>query len=337
MSGTDDSVSSSVLPALPIEVIERILKYTFLRRSKLTPSSDPYHLNGTTSLLRVSRGFRELCLPFFYHSITITTSFHWTTFFDPEHGIFVAGEDGRKRWNYVREVQDSQHYLYQANWRKGAQLDMVVENIKIQAAVRTQILEDLHEEYEDDMEFNPASSEDLEDWIQNNLEADTIETEIRTRVEDRTVAFIEREHRTVVQELVQASYPSALRVPSDTMKGLVSIDTAAGRMERTLLEIYQASPGVLYDLPPGELCRIVGVVQSQFGSVEIRLEGFRPNYLSSLGLWIKVYGHLPGHGFSETLRAVSWSWLLPDGSLFVLHPCSPDDRSLPYTASSPSR
>ncbi|KAL7414642.1 hypothetical protein BDY24DRAFT_29399 [Mrakia frigida] len=362
MSGTDDTVSSSVLPALPIEVIERILKYTFLRRSKLTPSSDPYHLNGTTSLLRVSRGFRELCLPFFYRSITITRSSDWTTFFDPEHGIFVAGEDGRKRWNYVRElaivfdvvppfvnsysqVQDSQHYLSpmtlpsndhhldvlcvldrredQADWRDREELRRLAENIKNQAVVRAQILHGLREDYKDDLGFSPASSGDLEDWIQDQVIGRSIDSEVRIRVENRTIDFIEQEHRTVVQELVQASYPSALRVAVDTIRNLFPDETEGRRMENTLLQIYQSPQPSTYRLNVGGLCRTVDVVQYQSGSRQIRLEGFEPTFLSSLALWIRTYGHLPDQGFTETLRTVSWSWLLPDGSLFVLHPPSP--------------
>ncbi|KAL7414597.1 hypothetical protein BDY24DRAFT_440559 [Mrakia frigida] len=92
------------LPDLPIEVLERILKYTFLRRSKLTPFSDPFHLNGTSFLLLLSKGFRELCLPFFYHTLAITRSSHYAVFFAPTDGIFSAGEVGEKRWNFVKEL-----------------------------------------------------------------------------------------------------------------------------------------------------------------------------------------------------------------------------------------
>ncbi|KAL7414417.1 hypothetical protein BDY24DRAFT_440389 [Mrakia frigida] len=89
---------------VPLEVLERILSYTFLRRSPLTPSSDPYPLRNTTYLLVVSKAFHELCLPFFFHSITIGRPSDYVAFFDPKEGIFVVGNKGRKRWSFVREL-----------------------------------------------------------------------------------------------------------------------------------------------------------------------------------------------------------------------------------------
>ncbi|KAL7411836.1 hypothetical protein BDY24DRAFT_416749 [Mrakia frigida] len=73
----DAQTSHSPLPTLSLEVIERILKCTFLRPSKLIPASDPFHLVGSSHLLFVSKGFRELCLPFFYRCLLISRSSHY--------------------------------------------------------------------------------------------------------------------------------------------------------------------------------------------------------------------------------------------------------------------
>jgi len=89
---------------LPLEVLEQILSFSFLCWSKLIPASDLFNLNNTSHLLLVSKGFRLLCLPLFYKSVTITRRSHYTTFFNPERGIFVTGDDGKKPWSYVREV-----------------------------------------------------------------------------------------------------------------------------------------------------------------------------------------------------------------------------------------
>ncbi|KAL7414531.1 hypothetical protein BDY24DRAFT_414244 [Mrakia frigida] len=96
--------SSRPLPRLPIEVLEKILKNVFLRPTQLLPTSDPFNLNGTSHLLLVSKGFRELCSPIFYQSVTITRPSHYVAFFNPEHGLFGTGEEGEKRWSFVREL-----------------------------------------------------------------------------------------------------------------------------------------------------------------------------------------------------------------------------------------
>jgi hypothetical protein len=70
----------------------------------LTPSSDWTHLKGTTHILLVSHAFRELALPFFFHTVVISRPEHYVTFFDPEHGLFVADETARKRWSFVRQL-----------------------------------------------------------------------------------------------------------------------------------------------------------------------------------------------------------------------------------------
>ncbi|KAL7414625.1 hypothetical protein BDY24DRAFT_414338 [Mrakia frigida] len=102
-SGQVKNSSNRPLPRLPVEVIERILKLTLLRPTKLVPTSDPNHLAGTSHLLQLSKGFRELCLPFFYHSITISKQSHYVAFFGPEDGLFV-GEKGRELWSFVKEL-----------------------------------------------------------------------------------------------------------------------------------------------------------------------------------------------------------------------------------------
>lgn len=96
-------LTPALLPELPLEILERILLYTFRRRTETTPSSDPYPLRRTTHLLLVSRSFRELCLPIFFQSITIARPSDYITFFDPEDGL-ISGDEGEQRWSFVREL-----------------------------------------------------------------------------------------------------------------------------------------------------------------------------------------------------------------------------------------
>lgn len=87
---------------LPIEIFEQILGFVFLRSSFATPSSSLTSI--PTHLLLVSHSFRQLALPFFYNSIAITRPSDFVTFFHPQDGLFVVGEEAEKRWNYVQEV-----------------------------------------------------------------------------------------------------------------------------------------------------------------------------------------------------------------------------------------
>ena len=90
-------------PTLPIEILERILSYTFLPPTRTHPYSDPHHLRGTTHVLLVSRAFRQLSLPFFHHSLTITRPSDFTTFFHSTDGLF-AGPEGLNKWGLVKEL-----------------------------------------------------------------------------------------------------------------------------------------------------------------------------------------------------------------------------------------
>lgn len=84
--------------------MERIITYTFLRRTPTTPYSDPFPLNNTSHLLLISHSFSSLALPIFYRSVTISRPSHYQTFFNPQTGLFVFGEEGRNRWSWVREI-----------------------------------------------------------------------------------------------------------------------------------------------------------------------------------------------------------------------------------------
>ncbi|KAL7414534.1 hypothetical protein BDY24DRAFT_26816 [Mrakia frigida] len=105
--GSKSSTSCSTgpesnLPDLPIEILEQIFGFVFLRPTLTTPSSSLPSV--PTHLLLVSHSFRQLALPFFYNSIRIVRPLDFITFFDPREGIFVVGEESEKRWNYVKEI-----------------------------------------------------------------------------------------------------------------------------------------------------------------------------------------------------------------------------------------
>lgn len=103
-NGNDRAHTSSPrLQDLPLEILERILNFVFLQTSPTTPSSPPRRLYRHLTL--VSHSFRQLVLPFLFTSILIARPSDFITFFDPKHGLLVAGENGRKRWNYVKEIR----------------------------------------------------------------------------------------------------------------------------------------------------------------------------------------------------------------------------------------
>ncbi|KAL7416599.1 hypothetical protein BDY24DRAFT_412098 [Mrakia frigida] len=93
--------------SLPLEVIEHILKLAFLPAVPFSAqdSTEPTPPRSTSHLLLVSKGIRQICLPFFWRSITISKPDDWISLFDPKEGIVVVGEEGRKRWELVEEVR----------------------------------------------------------------------------------------------------------------------------------------------------------------------------------------------------------------------------------------
>ncbi|KAL7413895.1 hypothetical protein BDY24DRAFT_388490 [Mrakia frigida] len=85
---------------LPVELIERIIKLSFLPAGRRDPPPSP----PSTSLLSVSKAVRLLALPYFFEVVSIRRKEDWQTFFDPSSGIFVEGEEGERRWSWVKEL-----------------------------------------------------------------------------------------------------------------------------------------------------------------------------------------------------------------------------------------
>lgn len=94
-----------VLPlALPVEILSHILLFVFGLDRPLIPSSAPTPLAGYSSLLLVSRDFRELALPYFWRSFSIVQPADWTALFAPETGLLIDTPEGARRRSWVEEV-----------------------------------------------------------------------------------------------------------------------------------------------------------------------------------------------------------------------------------------
>jgi len=95
---------------VPLEVLERILSFAFTPLACPSSSSPVTSKDlvapplGTSHLLLVSPGFRQIALPLYYHTIAIVSSLDWETFLDPEEGLLVAGEDKEERASFVKEL-----------------------------------------------------------------------------------------------------------------------------------------------------------------------------------------------------------------------------------------
>ena len=94
---------------VPLEVLERILAFAFAPLSfpsSCSPITSKDLLApplGTSHLLFVSRGFRRLALPLYYHTIAVVSPLDWETFFDPESGLLV-GEENEERASFVKNL-----------------------------------------------------------------------------------------------------------------------------------------------------------------------------------------------------------------------------------------
>ncbi|KAL7413634.1 hypothetical protein BDY24DRAFT_441420 [Mrakia frigida] len=97
---------------VPLEVLERILSFTF---ASPPPSPPPLPLQdgpcpfitppiGSSSLLLVSKGVRQLSLPLYYQSISICDGSDWKRFLDPQNGLLV-GDDNEERRSWVKEIR----------------------------------------------------------------------------------------------------------------------------------------------------------------------------------------------------------------------------------------
>lgn len=95
---------SSPPHSVPLEVLERILRLAFepTDPSSFTPAPSPPR--GTSHLLLLSRGVRELCLPHFFKTVSISQPSGWVTLFGKDAGVLVVGEEGRRRWEWVEEL-----------------------------------------------------------------------------------------------------------------------------------------------------------------------------------------------------------------------------------------
>ena len=87
---------------IPLEVLERILRYAILPQSDVKPTSSPPHQRR--SFLLISRAIYNLALPLLYHTVWITRPEQYVDLFDPVSGIFIAGKDEPARWKRVCQL-----------------------------------------------------------------------------------------------------------------------------------------------------------------------------------------------------------------------------------------
>ena len=95
---------SSPPHSVPLEVLERILRLAFEPTDPQSFTPAPSPPQGTSHLLLVSRGVRELCLPHFWRAVTVAQPSDWVTLFDRDTGLLAVGEEGRRRWGWVEEL-----------------------------------------------------------------------------------------------------------------------------------------------------------------------------------------------------------------------------------------
>jgi len=344
-------------PALPVEVLERIIKYTFLRRTKLTPSSDPYPLNNTSHLLLVSKAFRDLCLPSFYHSITISRPSHYVIFFDPKDGILVGGEDGWKRWDLVKELSivggvrvplvstlpspGDCSYVVAFDILEGHPLDVVclmdtpslptrrqdpawVETIgRDQAereAIRARIDEYDYEEYYEDVDMSDAKAvARVEQTIEEMID-EVAWSSFYSQVSTQRAAFL-------VSYLLPCTTPAQLRM---SVEGMVNYEGGGGfgpvDVDYGSLHLFWSSPPSTSS-PPISLSFFIRsslAIQSLLGTVgRIHLEDFPTSFIDEFVPWFEASREgIPSARRSRGLVLVrppaSWSWDLPDGSVEIV-------------------
>ena len=122
IGSSQPSLAMSSNLALPLEVIERILKFALGAYDPISSHSPPSPPAQTSQLLLLSRGLRELALPTWWRRITIVACQDWVALFGKGVGLLVYGEEGRKRWEMIEvlEVQttkgSSSFDSYQLPW-----------------------------------------------------------------------------------------------------------------------------------------------------------------------------------------------------------------------------
>ena len=89
---------------VPLEVLERILRLAFEPTDPPSFTPAPSPPRGTSHLLLVSRWVREFCIPHFWRAVTIAQPTDWVTLFGRGTGLLVVGEEGRRRWEWVEEL-----------------------------------------------------------------------------------------------------------------------------------------------------------------------------------------------------------------------------------------
>lgn len=87
---------------LPLELLDRIVQLACEHPPAMP--LDPAPPPPPSALLLVSKGFTSLALPHFYRTITIYHRSDWTSFFDPNQGLFVVGEQADLRRRAVVEL-----------------------------------------------------------------------------------------------------------------------------------------------------------------------------------------------------------------------------------------
>lgn len=86
-------------PYIPDDVFSEILSHLFN-----PPNTQPTPLAHSSPLLLVSKRVRELTLPLFWRSITLTRSSHFVALFDPKKGLLHHGSLAVDRRGWIREL-----------------------------------------------------------------------------------------------------------------------------------------------------------------------------------------------------------------------------------------
>lgn len=352
---------------LPVEVIERILKYTFLRRTPLTPSSDLFSLRRTTHLLRVSKSFRLLCLPIFYRSITITRPSHYTTLFGRDQGTFVVGEEGKQRWSFVREISIvvgvEPPIDFEATFSRECDailplkilpdhtLDVVCLLERREAAAEEGKASDLLE-FMKRLELVPARWDAFRDAIVNDDElslgyyglpgSDLWKEEEQFHMREMAKATFEQKRN----EFYKLLWLDALetRIPTSVLSDpFLTTDWSDWHLDTSIptrfLSVYFSKPSsssVIWNLLLGDLIKLLDLFSF---TLRVHLLGFSSSLLSPIQSYVTTGAPLLSTSKRRVVSLRSrvvdlWTWYLPDGNLHSMKPfVSPRSRFFAYILS----
>ncbi|KAL7416603.1 hypothetical protein BDY24DRAFT_438440 [Mrakia frigida] len=337
--------------SLPLEVIEHILKLAFLPAVPFSAqdSTEPTPPRSTSHLLLVSKGIRQICLPFFWRSITISKPDDWISLFDPKEGIVVVGEEGRKRWELVEEVRIVVEAVVPVSMKPHSKWESYLAELNLPGfrVIPKVVFEHLP----------PSSDWNRPSWIAKEEERDAFRLRLFTLEEDfakwsssldtattppdqsmeRYAAFdpaegqarraldelewdfweyLSRDRRYFLHNLLASFEPRQAIIPSDywsdsDLDGLISDEGS----EPLYFPCHVEFANTPSSLQPGDLIFSANEVIRPLGGFTGSLVGLSSEFLAATEAWALDNGKM--YAQSKKWDSV-WSWKREDGSTFLI-------------------